>query len=129
MSKYRVTVDGTSYDVVIEVVDETSRPIEVMTRSSAPRPAQTVNPVPVKAAATQAAPASTDKDVLAPMQGKIIDVMVNVGDQVQSGQVVAVLEAMKMENEIVAHEAGKVTDVKVNAGQSVEASDCIVSLS
>jgi biotin carboxyl carrier protein len=64
----------------------------------------------------------------APMQGKIVAVKVSAGQAVQEGDVIAVLEAMKMENEIVAPQAGTVASVNVAAGQTVEAGDLIASL-
>jgi biotin carboxyl carrier protein len=57
----------------------------------------------------------------APMQGTIVKVMVEAGQSVKTGDVVCVLEAMKMENSILAHSDGKVEELKVSAGQSVEA--------
>ena len=62
------------------------------------------------------------------MQGKIIDVPIVVGDKVVPGQVIAILEAMKMENEIVASSEGTVASIGVSAGQSVEAGDLLVAL-
>jgi biotin carboxyl carrier protein len=60
------------------------------------------------------------------MQGTIIKVLVGVGDDVELGQTVAVLEAMKMENAVAAEKAGKVTQVKVAPGDTVAAGDTVV---
>ena len=60
------------------------------------------------------------------MQGTIVKVLVAVGDAVEVGQTVCVLEAMKMENNITADKAGTVTEVKVEAGQSVGTGDIVV---
>lgn len=62
----------------------------------------------------------------APMSGNILDVKVNVGDSVTAGQVMIVLEAMKMENDIVAPAAGKVTSIAVKKGETVQ-SDCVLA--
>jgi acetyl-CoA/propionyl-CoA carboxylase biotin carboxyl carrier protein len=62
------------------------------------------------------------------MQGTIIKVLVAVGDEVEIGQTVCVLEAMKMENNISAEKAGKVTSVKVNAGDTVAAGDTVITI-
>jgi len=66
--------------------------------------------------------------VTVPMQGTIVKVLVNVGDTVEEGQTVCVLEAMKMENNIAADKAGTVTEVKVEAGQSVGSGDVVVTI-
>jgi acetyl-CoA/propionyl-CoA carboxylase biotin carboxyl carrier protein len=64
--------------------------------------------------------------VAVPMQGTIVKVLVSVGDAVEEGQTVCVLEAMKMENNIAADKTGTVQDVKVEAGQSVGSGDVVV---
>ncbi|HET6874866.1 MAG TPA: biotin/lipoyl-containing protein, partial [Acidimicrobiales bacterium] len=64
--------------------------------------------------------------VTVPMQGTIVKVLVNVGDEVEAGQAVTVLEAMKMENNITAEAAGKVTEVRVKPGDAVGAGDVVV---
>ena len=66
--------------------------------------------------------------VVAPMVGKVIQVLVNVGDKVEEDQEVVMLEAMKMEMPIVAEQAGKVTEVKVKPGQAVEADQVLLVL-
>jgi len=66
--------------------------------------------------------------VTVPMQGTIVKVLVNVGDTVEEGQTVCVLEAMKMENNIAADKAGTVTEIKVEAGQSVGSGDVVVTI-
>lgn len=66
--------------------------------------------------------------VVAPMVGKVIQVLVNVGDRVEEDQEVVMLEAMKMEMPIVAEQAGKVTEIKVKPGQSVEADQVLMIL-
>ncbi|MCP3912275.1 MAG: acetyl-CoA carboxylase biotin carboxylase subunit [Actinomycetia bacterium] len=64
--------------------------------------------------------------IVAPMQGTVVKVLVEVGEEVESGQAVCVLEAMKMENNLNADKAGKIADVKVGAGDSVGAGDVVV---
>ena len=66
--------------------------------------------------------------VTVPMQGTIVKVLVSVGDTVEEGQTVCVLEAMKMENNIAADKPGTVTEVKVEAGQSVGSGDVVVTI-
>jgi acetyl-CoA carboxylase biotin carboxyl carrier protein len=65
-------------------------------------------------------------DVVAPMVGKVIELLVGEGDEVEENQEVVMLEAMKMEMPVVAEAAGKVTAIKVKEGQSVEAEDVLV---
>jgi biotin carboxyl carrier protein len=66
------------------------------------------------------------KGVLAPLPGKVVAVKVNKGDEVKSGDVVVILEAMKMENEIVSNFQGKISDIRVKEGDTVDAEDVLV---
>lgn len=115
MKRFNITVNGKAYDVAVEEI----------TDGSAPAPAPAAAP-----AAPAAAPAAAGSvTVKAPMTGTILDVKVNVGDSVSKGQVIAVLEALKMENDIVAPEGGKIASVNVKKGDSVNTGDTIASLS
>ncbi len=107
MRKYNVNVNGTTYEVTVEEVVGGSAPVAAA-------------PAPVAAAPAPAAAPAGGTSVNSPMPGNIISVNVNVGDTVAEGQVVMVLEAMKMENEIVAPKAGKVSSVAVAKGATVE---------
>ncbi len=78
-----------------------------------------------KAAAPVAAGATT---VSAPMPGKVLEVKVKAGDAVKSGDVLMILEAMKMQNEIMAPADGTVSDVRVSAGQTVSTGDVMIVL-
>jgi acetyl-CoA/propionyl-CoA carboxylase biotin carboxyl carrier protein len=82
---------------------------------------------PRRSAGTSAAAVGSGS-VTVPMQGTIVKVLVNVGDTVEEGQTVCVLEAMKMENNIAADKAGTVTEIKVEAGQSVGSGDVVVTI-
>ena len=104
MKKYRVNVNGSLYEIEIE---EMSAPA---TMSAPAAPA---------AAPVSAAPAGGQK-VEAPMPGTILDIKVQAGQSVKKGDVLVILEAMKMENEIMAPCDGKVTGVNVRKGDSVE---------
>ncbi len=107
MKKYKVNVNGTEYEITLEVVDSA----EV----SAPAAAPAAAPAPV------AVPASTaGEQVNSPMPGNILAVNVNVGDTVKAGQVLMILEAMKMENEIMAGVDGKIVSLNVQKGSTVE---------
>jgi acetyl-CoA/propionyl-CoA carboxylase, biotin carboxylase, biotin carboxyl carrier protein len=84
-----------------------------------------VAPRPRRSASAASAPAGAG-EVTVPMQGTIVKVLVQPGDQVEAGQPVCVLEAMKMENNIAADRTGTVAEVKVEAGQSVGSGDVVV---
>lgn len=124
-----VEVNGTSYkvDILGEELNITPRPAAKPAAPVAPAPqpqaaapAPVAQPAPVEQPAAPAAkPAGNGKPILSPLPGVILDLKVNVGDQVKAGQTVAVLEAMKMENNINAEHDGVVTAIKVNKGESI----------
>lgn len=120
MKNYTITVNGIAYDVTVEEKGAGSAP------AAAPA-AKTAAPA---AAAPAAAPsgAAGNVPVLAPMPGKILDIKASVGQQVKKGDVVIILEAMKMENEIVAPEDGTVASINVASGDSVEAGATLATL-
>ncbi len=118
MKMFRVVVNGNEYKVEIEELAE-GQPSPA---SSAPKPAAAPKATP------QAAPAAGGT-ITAPMPGTILNVSVAVGDKVEQGQVLLVLEAMKMENEIMAPAAGVVEQVNAAQGQSVNAGETLVVLS
>ena len=125
MRKFNITVNGNTYEVDVEEIGGvvTSAPVvvaPVATQAPAPTPAQ-------KPAAPTAAPAGSTK-VTAPMPGTVVSVKVNAGDKVTKDTVVAILEAMKMENEIFAGVDGTVASVSATAGASVNTGDVIVSI-
>ncbi len=115
MKKYNVTVNGTAYEVTLEAVDVS----EVKT-SPAPAAAPAAAPAPTPAAAP-AAPVSGGKEtVSSPMPGNILAVNVANGAAVKKGDVLMILEAMKMENEIMSPCDGTILSVNVTKGASVE---------
>ena len=124
MKKYNITVNGTTYEVVVEEVGEVaaapvySAPVvqaPVVTPSAAPKPTA----APVAADATA---------VTSPMPGTILEVKVSAGQTVKKGDVICVLEAMKMENDIPAPCDGVVASINVQKGASVGAGDVIATL-
>ena len=113
MKKYNVTVNGTAYEITLEVVDAA----EV---KAAPAPvAAPAAPAPVAAAPVAAAPAGGEA-IVAPMPGTILKVNIQNGAAVKKGDVLFVLEAMKMENEIMAACDGTVSGIAVQNGAAVE---------
>ena len=109
MKKYRVNVNGSLYEIEIEEMAAPSK-------MSAAAPAAAPAAVPAAAPA----PAGAGAQVKAPMPGTILDVKVQAGQSVKKGDVLVILEAMKMENEICAPSDGKITGVNVRKGDSVE---------
>lgn len=130
--KYVATLNGKKYEVEIERVDE-YRPLDRGAQVSAPAPILAAAPAPKAAPAPAAAPAAPAGAagavaVTAPMPGKILGVKASAGQAVKRGQVLLILEAMKMENEVVAPEDGTVASIDVAAGDSVEAGVVLATL-
>lgn len=130
MKRYTITVNGTAYDVTVDEANGAA-PAAAPVQAAASAPAAA--PAPAAAAPAPAAkPAATGSEgavkVDAPMPGTILDVKVSVGASVSSGEVICILEAMKMENEIVAPQAGTVSSVNVSKGDSVEAGQVIITM-
>lgn len=110
MSKYRVTVNNVVYEVEVEDIT-----------GAAPAPAAPAPAAPAAAPAPAASAAPGEgEEIAAPMPGNILSVNVKPGDAVKSGDVLMILEAMKMENEIMCPKDGTVTSVMVNQGATVE---------
>ena len=135
--KYVATLNGKKYEVEIERVDE-YRPLDRGAQASAPAPILAAAPAPkaAPAAAPKAAPAPAAAPagaagavaVTAPMPGKILGVKASAGQAVKRGQVLLILEAMKMENEIVAPQDGTVATINVAVGDSVEPGATLATL-
>ena len=111
MKKYKVNVNGTSYEIEIELMSETEA---------------AAAPAPVKAEAPKAT--GEGEAIASPMPGTILDIKVNVGDSVKKGQVLMILEAMKMENEIMAGTDGVVTSIGVTKGAAVQTGDALCTI-
>ena len=125
MKNYRITVNGTSYDVSVEELAGGVAPAAAPV-AAAPV-AATAPAASAPAPAAKSAGAGSIK-VASPMPGKILDVKANVGDAVKKGQVILILEAMKMENEVVAPEDGTIASIDVTVGASVESGDTLATL-
>ena len=122
MKNYKVNVNGTEYKVSIELISATEAAAPVAAAPAPAAPVAEAAPAPAAPAAT--APAGGEK-VNAPMPGTILSVNVKVGDAVKKGQVLVILEAMKMENEIMDPVDGTVTFVGGNQGATVESGSAI----
>lgn len=116
MKKYNVTVNGNLYEITLEVVDAAD---VKATAPAAPAPVATPAATPAPTAAP-APVANGGETVSSPMPGNILNVNVQNGATVKKGDVLMILEAMKMENEICAPCDGTVTSVNVQKGASVE---------
>ena len=123
MKTYTITVNGNVYDVTVEEGTGAVAPV-------APPVAPKAAPAPAKKAASKAASAGAQGGVKvnAPMPGKILGIKANAGQAVKKGDVLLILEAMKMENEIVAPQDGTVASINVTVGEQVEAGAVIATL-
>ena len=143
MKEYKYTINGNKYNVTIGDIEENIAHVEVngtpytVEMEKAPAaPKKVVRPVVAAAPAAAAAPeqakvsrpaAGGKSGIKSPLPGVILQVKVNVGDQVTKGQVLMVLEAMKMENNILSDKDGKVAAINVSKGDSIlEGTDLIV---
>ena len=119
MKYYNISVNGVAYSVSVEETAAGAAPV-----APAAAPAPKAAPAPAAAA-----PASAGAvEVKAPMPGNILDVKVAAGASVKAGDVLVILEAMKMENEIVAPQDGTVASINVHKGDTVNSGDTLVSM-
>ena len=116
MKYYNITVNGVAYSVSVEETAAGAAPVAAPAAPAAPKAPAAPAAAPKAAAPAGAAGAVTVK---APMPGNILDVKVAAGASVKAGDVLVILEAMKMENEIVAPQDGTVASVNVNKGDTV----------
>ena len=116
---FDVTVNGATYEVESE-----NAPIA----APAPQPAAAPVQAAPAAAAPAAKPAGAGEKVASPLPGVIIEISVKEGQQVKAGQKVAILEAMKMENEIPAPKDGTITDIHVHKGDTLQEGDPVVTI-
>lgn len=121
MKNYRITVNGNVYEVAVEEIGGGMN-------SSYVSPAPMAMPVVSAPPATSANVGAGSVKITSPMPGKILSVKTTVGAAVKKGDVLMVLEAMKMENEIVASQDGTVASIDVNEGATVESGTVLASL-
>lgn len=131
MKKYRISVNGQSYEVEVEELG-----VETAQKVPAPTPAPKVEapqaqsqkaptPAPAPAPAPKKTAPSGKVSITAPMPGTILSIKVKPGANVSKGDVVMILEAMKMENEILAPEDGVISSIEVSEGASVNTGDLL----
>ncbi len=122
MKKYRINLNGKAYEVEVEEIDGSDVSKVQTEAKSTPKKVEKVTPITPKKTSTQG------EDVKSPMPGTIVSVNVNEGDNVKAGDVLFVLEAMKMENEIVAPIDGKITSVNTSKGANVVGGDVLITI-
>lgn len=142
MKNYTITVNGNVYHVTVEegitngnlegnqeINTKVTIPASSVTKSTVTSVDSGVNTVKAKEEVQPVSPRTSGKIVVnAPMPGKILEVKSVVGKEVKRGEVILVLEAMKMENEIVAPEDGVIASIDVELGDTVESGDLLVTL-
>ncbi len=130
IKKLRVTVDGKAYDVTVEVPDEPNAPaVPSSAPVSAPVSASVSAPVssaPVSAPATKSAAAPGD--VVSPLSGRVVAVLVKPGQEVKEQEHLLTVEAMKMNTSVLATRAGKVAEILVSVGSTVDEGQPLVRL-
>ena len=125
--KYVVTLNGKRYEVEVSESDAVLTSVS-NAAPAAPVPAAAPVAAPAAAPASPAAAAVSGTQVISPMPGTILKMNVKVGDTVKPNDLVCILEAMKMENEIFANEGGTVKAVNAPQGASVNSGDAIITL-
>ncbi|HHW49276.1 MAG TPA: biotin/lipoyl-binding protein [Clostridiaceae bacterium] len=133
MRKFLIKVNGNQYEVEVEEIREDASFVQQTSevKQAAPEaaPAPASAPAPKPAEAKKDVPIPADALIVsAPMPGTILSINVNIGDMVKKGQVLLILEAMKMENEIVAPRDGKIVSINTSKGASVNAGDILASI-
>lgn len=123
MKKYNINVNGSMYEVEVEEVGSTANTMVAASTVAAPK----VSAAP-KAASKPKVVSAGASDIAAPMPGTVTDIKVKEGQSVQEGDVVMILEAMKMENEIVAPATGTISKIHVDKGAAVVTDQALITL-
>ena len=122
MSKYRITVEGKTYEMDVELIGANGAAVQPVAKVAAPVvAAPKAAPAPVAAKPAEVGSGS----VVAPMPGTILKVLKATGDAVKAGEVVLILEAMKMENEITAPVDGTIGSLNLTEGSTVAGGDLL----
>lgn len=121
--RFKVTVNGREYDVTVE--DLSSAPATII-----PQPGDMQVPAPPPAPPPPAATAgsSDPHDLCSPLAGVLVEIGVETGAEVSDGQLVLVIEAMKMKTRLHAHRAGRIASIHVRAGDAVDAGQALLRI-
>lgn len=125
MKRFLIKINGKTYDAEVEVVGTSaSAPVAAPAPAAAPHAA-----APAPTAAPAAAPAAGGPaNVTSPLPGTVLRLCKNTGDAVAAGEVVMIVESMKMENEVVAPEGGRIASIAVAAGSAINTGDLLFTL-
>lgn len=115
MKTYKVKVNGKSYIVELESVEETQKSI-------------TTNETKSKKEEKKVSTSSECNEILAPIQGVVIDVKTSIGQKVKKGDILLLIEAMKLENEVNASVDGEVVEILVTKGQNVSTNEVLIKI-
>lgn len=128
MRKFRISIEGKTYEVEVEEIKQAGT-TPVVPKVEAPKEETPKSQAATETKNTKASPAPSGGEVVkAPLPGTVLQVKVSPGQQVAAGDVLMILEAMKMENEVLAPVGGTVNEIFVSQGQSVGTGDVLVSI-
>ena len=122
MKRFLIKINGKTYDAEVE---------DLGASAAAPAPAaapKAAAPAPAPAAPAAAPKAGGPANVTSPLPGTVLRLVKNAGDTVAAGEVVMIVESMKMENEVVAPEAGRIASIAVAAGSAINTGDLLFTL-
>lgn len=126
MKRFLIKINGKTYDAEVEVIGASAAAPAVAPAPAAAPKAAALAPAP---AAPAAAPkAGGPANVTSPLPGTVLRLVKNAGDTVAAGEVVMIVESMKMENEVVAPEAGRIASIAVAAGSAINTGDLLFTL-
>jgi biotin carboxyl carrier protein len=114
MKKYKVKVNGKTYNVLLEAIEEVNNSISIENKE-----VKVENKVTV---------VGDTKDVLSPIQGSVINVLVKTGQKVKKGDVLLLIEAMKLENEVNAPSDCEIVEILVDKGQTVTTNQVVIKI-
>ena len=126
MKRFLIKINGKTYDAEVEVIGASAAaPAVAPAPAAAPKAAA---PAPAPAAPAAAPKAGGPANVTSPLPGTVLRLCKNTGDTVAAGEVVMIVESMKMENEVVAPEAGRIASIAVAAGSAINTGDLLFTL-
>lgn len=126
MKRFLIKINGKTYDAEVEVLGASAAaPAVAPAPAAAPKAAA---PAPAPAAPAAAPKAGGPANVTSPLPGTVLRLVKNAGDTVAAGEVVMIVESMKMENEVVAPEAGRIASIAVAAGSAINTGDLLFTL-